>query len=32
MKHCILVKWNALVLDKKAMLPEIKLFLANFWI
>lgn len=23
MKHCILVKWNALVLDKKAMLPKI---------
>ena len=24
MKHCILVKWNTLVLDKQAMLPEIK--------
>ena len=23
MKHCILVKWNSLVSDKKAMLPEI---------
>ena len=23
MKHCILVKWNSCVIDKKAMLPEI---------
>ena len=23
MKHCILVKWNTLVKDKKAILPEI---------
>ncbi len=23
MTHCILVKWNSLVSDKKAMLPEI---------
>lgn len=24
MKHCILVKWNNLVEDKKSMLPEIQ--------
>ena len=23
MKHCILVKWNSQVVDKKALLPEI---------
>ena len=23
MKHCILIKWNSLVSDKKAILPEI---------
>ena len=23
MKHCILVKWNALINDKKSVLPEI---------
>ena len=25
MKHCILVKWNTLVKDKEAILPEIKI-------
>ena len=24
MKHCILVKWNSLVEDKKSLLPEIQ--------